>query len=170
MIQKILFTKEECDLILNQYGDKPIDDKEDNHNMSYSSKFMTYENDKWILNRFIEWIGYELNINVDWNKSELKEFYLQNYQKGNKFKKHNDNKHNRLYGAGLLLNDDFLGGDFIVDINKNTSITFNKIIGNCYLFKSCLTHEVKEIIDGNRNVVLIFFKESQLQFKRKILI
>ena len=170
MIQKVLFTKEECELILKLYNDKPINEKENNHNMSYSAKIMTYENDSWILDRIIEWVEKELNIKIDWNKSDIKEFYLQSYQVNDKFKKHNDNKHNRVYGAGILLNDNFLGGDFVVDINKNESITFNKLSGNCYLFESCLNHEVKEITDGNRDIILIFFRESQLSFKRKILI
>jgi Rps23 Pro-64 3,4-dihydroxylase Tpa1-like proline 4-hydroxylase len=170
MTQKVLFTKEECNLILKQYINKPINETENNNNMSYSAKFMTYENNAWILNRIIEWVENELSIKIDWNGGKMKEFYLQSYKKGDKFKKHNDNKHNRVYGAGLLLNDNFLGGEFIVDINKNSSITFNNIAGNCYLFESCLYHEVKEITKGNRNIILIFFGETQLLFKRKILI
>jgi len=170
MIQKVLFTKEECELILKLYNDKPINEKENNHNMSYSAKIMTHENDEWILNRIIEWVENELNIKVNWNDGKMKEFYLQSYQTGDKFKKHNDNKHNRVYGAGLLLNDNFLGGEFIVDINKNTSVTFDNMVGNCYLFESYLYHEVKEITKGNRSVVLIFLEGSQLLFKRKILI
>lgn len=170
IIQKILFSKEECDLILKKYVNTPTNEIENNNNMSYSAKFMTYENDEWILNRIIEWVETELNIKVDWNAGKLKEFYLQSYQKGDKFKKHNDNKHNRIYAAGLLLNDNFLGGEFIVDINKNTSVIFDNMAGNCYLFQSYLYHEVKEITEGNRNVVLIFLQGPQLLFKRKILI
>ena len=170
IIQKVLFTKEECNLILEQYINKPINQTENNNNAKYSAKNMTYENDAWILDKFIEWIQTELNINVNWNGGSIKEFYLQSYQLGDRFKKHHDNKHNRVYAAGLLLNDDYLGGDFIVDNDKNTPITFNKIIGNCYLFESYLTHEVTEITEGNRNVVLIFLESSQLLFKRKILI
>ena len=86
------------------------------------------------------------------------------------FKKHNDNKHNRVYGCGLLLKNDFKGGDFIVYTPKDEIIQFNNIIGNCYLFESNLYHEVTEIIEGNRSVVLIFFRNSQIIFKRNQLI
>ena len=47
---------------------------------------------------------------------------------------------------------------------------FNNTIGNCYLFEANLSHEVTEIIEGNRSVVLIFFRNSQITFKRNKLL
>lgn len=168
--QKVLFTEQECDLILKTYMDKPIDEIENTDTRKYQSKNINYNSDKWILDRFINWVENELNVKIEWSKAEIKEFYLQSYTTGDVFKKHNDNKHNRVYGCGLLLKNDFKGGDFIVYNPKDEIIQFNNIIGNCYLFESNLYHEVTEIIEGNRSVVLIFFRNSQIIFKRNQLI
>jgi len=47
--QKILFTEQECDLILKTYIDKPIDDIENNNTRKYQSKnidFIKYINEQ----------------------------------------------------------------------------------------------------------------------------
>ena len=168
--QKILFTEQECDLILKEYIDKPIGTIEQKNYVSYISKNIDSVKDKWILDRLVGWFESELNIKIDWDNAPKKEFYLQSYIKGDKFAKHNDNAYNRVYGMGVLLNDAFEGGEFIVDVSNTESVSFNKLVGNCYLFQSHMLHEVKEITKGNRNILLIFFQNSQLIFKRNQLI
>ena len=54
--EKILFTKQECDLILKKYIDIPINKSEDTDTMKYKSKDIDYNADKWIIDRFINWI------------------------------------------------------------------------------------------------------------------
>jgi hypothetical protein len=68
-----------------------------------------------------------------------------------------------LYSVGLLLNDGFSGGDFIVDINKNESVLFDNKIGNCYFFESKYQHELMEITNGTRHIILVFFKKQQVK-------
>ena len=170
IIEKVLFTKQECDLILKKYSNNPVDESEHNDTRKYQSKNIDYIADKWILDRFVNWIEAELDVKIEWEASKIKELYLQSYKMGDMFKKHNDNEYHRVYGCGLLLNNDFKGGEFIVYSPKDEMNKFTNTVGNCYLFESNLFHEVTEIIDGNRNVVLIFFRNSQILFKRNKLI
>jgi len=165
--QKVLFTEEECKQILNKYNQRPVDDSQVDMGISYTFKNMVYEEDKWIIDRISEWMDEQLKVKIDWNNSDIKEFYLQTYKVGDKFGRHNDNGHNRIYGVGLLLNDDFEGGKFVVDIDVLTHgiMTFKKITGNCYLFETSHQHELYEITEGERNIVLVFFRKSQIKFK-----
>ena len=170
--QKILFTEEECELILKKYINRPINKSEDRDTMKYKSKDIDYNVDKWILDRFINWVENELNIKIEISNSSTKEFefYLQSYKVGDLFNKHNDNAFNRVYACGLLLNNTFKGGEFIVYTPNDEMMPFNNTIGNCYLFEASLAHEVTEIVEGNRSVVLIFFRNSQITFKRNKLL
>jgi hypothetical protein len=168
--QKILFSKEECDSILKRYIVKPIGEIKQQKHRSYISKKIDWVKDSWILDRLINWIETELNIKIDWDNTSFKEFYLQSYNEGDKFETHSDNVYNRAYGMGVLLNDTFEGGEFIVHLSNSESVTFDKKIGNCYLFHSHLLHEVKVITKGNRNVLLLFLQNSQIMFKRNQLI
>jgi Rps23 Pro-64 3,4-dihydroxylase Tpa1-like proline 4-hydroxylase len=167
--QEVLFSKKECDLILKKYATKPIDGNQIHESsVSYTYKNMNDVEDRWILDRFILWISKELDITIDWENTETNEFYLQTYVKGDKFNKHSDSIHNRLYGLGLLLNDDFEGGEFVIENIFNNTETFNfqKITGNCYFFESIYEHELHEIKEGIRNIVLVFFKKSQIKYNK----
>jgi hypothetical protein len=168
--QKILFTEQECELILKKYINKPIDKIEDKDTMKYKSKDIDYNIDKWILDKFTNWIEKELNIKIEINNPKEFEFYLQSYKAGDLFNKHSDNVYNRVYACGLLLNNTFKGGEFIVYTPNDEMMGFNNIIGNCYLFEANLFHEVTEITEGDRSVVLIFFRNSQITFKRNKLL
>ena len=168
--QKILFTKNECEKILESYKEFPISGKQIEKDISYSYKDMNNEKDLWILLRLIEWIENEIDVKIDWFNSKRKEFYLQLYKVGDKFGIHDDSAHDRIYGAGILLNEDFIGGEFMLESSKNKWETFEKIVGNCYLFESVLPHEVKEITEGNRHIILVFFKKNQVKSNKLKLI
>jgi predicted 2-oxoglutarate/Fe(II)-dependent dioxygenase YbiX len=171
--QKVLFTKDECDLILQLYKDKKTEYIQSNSDVtSFTYNALNEVTENWVLDRLIKWIESEIDVTINWNTTYKKEFYIHSYNKGDKFAKHMDSgaQYNRVYSMGLLLNDEFEGGDFVVDINTNKSISANKQIGNCYLFDSSLQHEVKEITNGNRNVVLVFFVKEQIVFNKMNLI
>ena len=165
--QKILFTAEECNSIINRYNNLPISCEVSRDNCSYTSICIDKTENRWILDRVITWIESELNCKIDWDSStDEDEFYFQFYKKGDRFEKHDDNVYNRVYTTGILLNDDFGGGDFIVDTSPDSSELFENKIGNCYIIESMLKHEVTEITEGYRNIVIIFFKSSQIQFNQ----
>ena len=164
--QKILFTREECDLIIENHINLPIARKEAHSHMGYTYRNVNYKEYQWIVNRFINWIEEQENCKVNWVNENSSEFYFQSYEVGDKFNKHDDNINDRYYTAGLLLNDTFDGGEFIVDVINNTSIQFKKNIGNCYFFESNMEHELKEIVSGNRNIILIFFHKKNIKFNQ----
>lgn len=161
--EKVLFTKDECDSIINQYSLSTRDFF--NKRCSYTSIKIDKNDNRWILDRIIKWIESEVNCNIEWDaNTDEDEFYFQSYKVGDKFEKHDDNIYNRVYTAGLLLNDGFVGGDFIVDTSPDNRKLFENKIGNCYIIESMLKHEVTEITEGYRSVVIIFFKSSQIRF------
>jgi hypothetical protein len=161
--QKILFTKEECDSIINTYTNLPITGTGGATFQKYVYRDVNYETHGWIVDRFANWVENEANCKIEWHASPIKEFYLQTYEVGDRFMKHDDSKYDRLYSVGLLLNDGFSGGDFIVDINKNESVLFDNKIGNCYFFESKYQHELMEITNGTRHIILVFFKKQQVK-------
>jgi hypothetical protein len=161
--QKILFTKEECDDIINTYTNLPITGTGGASFQKYVYRDVNYETHGWVVERFVKWVESETNCKIDWFSSLHREFYFQTYILGDRFLKHNDNNHDRLYSVGLLLNDEFNGGAFIVDINKNESVLFDNKIGNCYFFEAKHEHELMEITNGIRHVILVFFKKEQVK-------
>jgi hypothetical protein len=161
--QKILFTKEECDSIINTYTNLPISGTGNDTFQKYVYRNVNYETHGWIIDRFAKWIESEANCKIDWLASPMQEFYFQTYVVGDKFMKHDDSKYDRLYSVGLLLNDEFTGGDFILDINKKESVLFDNTIGNCYFFEAMYLHELMEITSGTRHIILVFFNKHQVK-------
>lgn len=167
--QKVLFTDEECENIIKTYNYLPSDGSAKNHNFAFRWKNLSKKEDGWILNRIIDWLKSETGHVVEWdNDRNGDEFYFQSYKKGDKFEKHADNMHDRVYTVGLLLNNDFEGGDFLVDVTPNNSSLFKNVIGNCYIIESILNHELKEITNGERHIILIFFKKYQIKFAESL--
>jgi hypothetical protein len=159
--EKVLFTKDECDSIINQY--LPSTSEFVNKGCSYASIPIDKTDNRWILDRIIKWIEEEVNCDIDWdNNTSFDEVYFQSYKIGDKFGKHDDNVYNRVYTAGLLLNDGFDGGNFLVDTTFDNSVSFKNVIGNCYVIESMLKHEVTEITKGCRSVIIVFIKHSQI--------
>ena len=120
------------------------------------------------MDRFIDWISSEIGCEIVWDANRNSdEFYFQTYKKGDKFEKHTDNSYDRVYTIGLLLNNKFKGGNFLVDVTPDNSVLFKNVIGNCYIIESMLKHELEEITEGERHIVLVFIKNSQIKFAEK---
>lgn len=167
--QKVLFTKEECNSIIESYSSLPIDGRINSKLSTYDWIDLNKNDDRWILDRFIKWVEAEVGCKIDWDANlDSDEFYFQTYKIGDKFGKHTDSIYNRVYTAGLLLNNSFEGGDFLVNTSFDNYELFENKIGNCYIIESMLNHELTEITGGTRNVVLIFFKKSQIQFNQSM--
>jgi hypothetical protein len=165
--EKILFTKDECDSIINQY--LPFASEFVNKGCSYASIPIDKTNNRWVLDRIIKWIEEEVNCDIDWdNNTSFDEVYFQSYKIGDRFGKHDDKVYDRVYTTGLLLNDSFDGGEFIVDVSFDERRAFENKIGNCYVIESMLKHEVTEITKGCRSVIIIFIKHSQINFDKAL--
>ncbi len=162
--QKILFSEEECKSIIS-YNDTHItnwimDDRK------YNSQPINYSLEtKWLFDKLKDFVERETNIEI---RTIKKTIHFHKFTKGDWFGKHNDIRDNRLYAVGVLLNDDFSGGNFKL-YNPN-EIILNKLVGNTYLFDVKIDHEITHILDGERHSLLWFLQNEHIKIKTNKLI
>ena len=153
LTEKILFSKDECQSIIsNQLEDAT------NWNMNdrkYDSKTIHYnENNKWIFNKLKDFFEIETDLKIIKTKQEI---HFHKFIHGDWFGKHNDNKSERLYAVGVLLNDYFEGGDFIFHsrhryqlyalffvVVGNISIDSVPALGSFLLQDACFLYDLNE--------------------------
>lgn len=161
--QKILFNKNECDSIIWNVNENITNwNKKDRKYQSHPIKYA--ENTKWIFDKLKNFFEEETGIKIRKLKDTI---HFHKFEKGNWFDLHNDNKESRLYSVGVLLNDDFSGGNFSI-YNPNETI-LNKKIGNSYLFDVKLEHKISIITDGIRYSLIWFLQSENLEFDKKAL-
>jgi hypothetical protein len=162
--EKILFSKEECESIIS-YNNAHItnwimnDRKYDSQPINYSIET------KWLFDKLKDFLQRETNIEI---RTIKKTIHFHKFIKADWFGKHNDTRENRLYAVGVLLNDDFEGGDFKL-YNPN-EIILNKVIGNAYLFDVRIDHEITPILEGERYSLLWFLQNEHIKIKTNRLI
>jgi hypothetical protein len=133
---------------------------------NYNSYPIDYnENTKWIFNKLKNFFETDTGIKIIKTKKQI---HLHKFVKGDWFGKHNDIRDNRLYTIGVLLNDDFEGGDF--RLYDTSEIKLNKIIGNAYIFDVGIQHEITPIINGERYSLLWFLQNEHIEIKRNKLL
>ena len=157
--EKILFSKEECKSIIS-YNETHIT----NWRMgdrNYKSQPINYSLEtNWLFDKLKDFVERETNIQI---RTIKKTIHFHKFTKGDWFGKHNDVRDNRLYAVGVLLNDDFSGGDFKL-YNPN-EIILNKVIGNTYLFDVKIDHEITPILDGERYSLLWFLENEHIKIE-----
>ena len=162
--QKILFSKEECDSIIS-YNDTYITHWKMG-DRKYNSQPINYSSDtKWLFDKLKGFVEKETNIEIGTIKKQI---HFHKFVKGDWFGKHNDIRENRLYAVGVLLNDNFEGGDFKL-YNPN-EITLDKVSGNTYLFDVIIEHEITPILEGERYSLLWFLQNEHIKIKTNKLI
>ena len=162
--EKILFSKEECQSILWDYNTKITEWSM--HDRKYHSHQLNYnENTKWIFDKLKNFFEFENNLKIIKLKEQI---HLHKFIKGDWFGKHTDIKDNRLYAVGVLLNDDFKGGDFKL-YNPNEYM-LNKEIGNTYIFDVRIEHEITPILEGKRYSLLWFLENEHIKIETNKLI
>jgi hypothetical protein len=155
--EKILFSKKECESII-LYNDAHItnwimgDRKYNSQPINYSLET------QWLFDKLKNFVETETEIEF---RSIKKQIHFHKFTKGDWFGKHNDSRENRLYAVGVLLNDDFKGGDFKL-YNPN-EIILDKVIGNTYLFDVRIEHEITPILDGERYSLLWFLQQEHIK-------
>ena len=97
------------------------------------------------------------------------ELHFHIYEPNDYFGIHDDNMDSRVFSVGVLLNDNFTGGDFILYPNDK-SITLDKSAGNSYIFPVNIKHEVTKIIKGERYSLIWFLKNTNIKSNSKSLI
>ena len=162
--EKILFSKEECNSIM-LYNETDItnwivgDRKYNSQPINYSLET------KWLFDKLKKFVETETKIKF---RSIKKQIHFHKYVKGDWFGKHNDIRENRLYAVGVLLNDDFSGGNFKL-YNPN-EIILDKVIGNTYLFDVRIDHEITSILEGERYSLLWFLQNEHIKIETNKLI
>ena len=162
--QKILFSKEECQSIIF-YRSNNITNW-DNNDRKYNSQSITCSLEtKWLFDKLKTFFEEQSNIRIKKNKEVI---HFHKFVKDNWFGKHNDILGNRLYAVGVLLNDNFEGGDFKL-YNPN-EIILNRVIGNTYLFDVRIDHEITPILEGERYSLLWFLENEHIKIETNKLI
>ena len=172
--EKILFSKEECDYIINlsKKLDKvnPYGYKDNLNNEKITIKYCVWpldRNDKtqWIFDKIHIYFTNKTNIKI---KKELDKIYIHKYIEGQKFEKHTDTFYKtQIHNVGVCLNDDYDGGEFVL---YNPELILPKKQGSIYTFPNTQYHEVKEILNGERWSIIGFLHIDNLDFPKKYLI
>jgi hypothetical protein len=158
--QKHLFNKEECQIIINNINLKNQQDWSDN-DRKYNSHAIDYSiESSWIFDRLKSFVEMETDIEF---RTIKKQIHFHKFIKGDWFGKHNDIRENRLYAVGVLLNDNFEGGNF--NLYNQNKIMLNKVTGNTYIFDVRIEHEVTPILEGERYSLLWFLQMENIKAK-----
>ena len=131
---------------------------------------------KTLTNKIIE-LSNELNPYKGITYNDISKYSFNKYSKGDFLDWHPDN-HEIINGATITyiiqLNDEYDGGELQLkefDFEGNeTIITFERGIGNLFVFLSSTTHRVAPIIDGNRYSLVSWFKLCSIENFKKTLI
>lgn len=155
--QKNLFSKDECNIIISLI--KSNEKRWKSNDREYTSYAINLSNDtKWIFDKLSEYFQSETRIELLKVKEQI-HFHI--FEKGDLFEKHNDIRDYRMYAVGVLLNDDFEGGDF--KIYNPTEITLDKLTGNTYIFDVRLMHEITPILTGERYSLIWFLQKEHIK-------
>lgn len=154
IFEKKLFTKSECKKIIElQKTNKRFWNFNDRNYISESIFFE--ENTKWIFEKLNNFVS----DNIKFELVEMKkEIHFHEYGKDSFFDAHHDGVNFRIFSVGVILNDDYEGGDLIL-YDTNNEYIVKKKVGNVFCFDSKIKHEVTKINEGTR-YTLIYFIES----------
>jgi hypothetical protein len=119
---------------------------------------------KWIFDKITEYLLVDQNIEI------IKPFdiiHLHKYEAGNEFERHRDIYYpNQTLNVGVCLNDDYVGGDFIL---YGPEEVIPKVKGTIYSFKNTREHEVKKIESGLRYSLIIFLFKDNVRLKNNLI-
>lgn len=155
--EKILFSEKECQSIIWDET-KNINNHSYVSDRKYNSQPINYNEDtKWIFEKLSEFFQEETKLKITTIKNKI---HFHKFVSGDWFGKHNDAIDNRVYAVGVLLNENFEGGDF--KLYNPDEYTLNKSVGNAYIFESKIEHEITPILSGERYSLLWFLQKDNL--------
>jgi predicted 2-oxoglutarate/Fe(II)-dependent dioxygenase YbiX len=117
------------------------------------------------LNRNYKFDGYQIDTDFT--------FQFTEYQVGEYYNWHTDSGNTtnakRRISVVILLNDDYEGGDLLLNVNNNEEV-MNKGIGNLHMFDSSILHKVTPVEIGTRYslVTWIGLKETT-DYEKKLI-
>lgn len=155
--EKILFSEKECQSIIWDET-KNINNHSYVSDRKYNSQPINYNEDtKWIFEKLSDFFQEETKLKITTIKNKI---HFHKFVSGDWFGKHNDAIDNRVYAVGVLLNENFEGGDF--KLYNPDEYTLNKSVGNAYIFESKIEHEITPILSGERYSLLWFLQKDNL--------
>jgi PKHD-type hydroxylase len=180
---KEFLTKDECHSIIKfslenlQMESAEIFDKKGNTTLNEKirkSKVAFHEfnkNFEWLTDRLNKLIntnilvkGHSINVNdiLQFTKYEVGEHYEWHTDTDK-----NETASDRAYSIVIQLSDNYLGGD--LEYHENDVKSFNKGVGNLFIFPSHYPHRVTKIEDGIRYSLVGWFSLSKdLEYKKSI--
>ena len=163
--QQNIFTIDECNTIINLI--KTDNRYWDSNDRNYKSLLILNEiHTNWIFERLKNFFEVQTDISIIKIRPEL-HFHI--YEPNDYFGIHDDNMDSRVFSVGVLLNDNYDGGEFVLYPNNKT-ITLDKLTGNSYIFPVSIKHEVTKIIKGERYSLIWFLKNTNIKSNSKSLI
>jgi hypothetical protein len=164
LTERVLFTKEECEIILSYNNTHITNWKMEDR--KYNSQPIDYSIEtKWLFDKLKDFVERDIDIEINVVKKQI---HFHRFKEGDWFAKHNDIRDNRIYAVGVLLNDNFDGGDF--KLYNTTEHTLNKIAGNTYVFDVRIEHEITPILNGERYSLLWFLQYQHIKIEKNKLI
>lgn len=155
--EKKLFSEKECQSIIWDET-KNINNHSYVSDRKYNSQPINYNEDtKWIFEKLSDFFQEETKLKITTIKNKI---HFHKFVSGDWFGKHNDAIDNRVYAVGVLLNENFEGGDF--KLYNPDEYTLNKSVGNAYIFESKIEHEITPILSGERYSLLWFLQKDNL--------
>lgn len=169
--QQILFTEAECTSIINFSSNISYNRTDgwykNNPNINYTDWTIPSTGDmSWVFERILTFAQPLIKETIKSNPSVM---HLHKYNIGDGFERHNDELRDRKYVCGLVLNTDFEGGSYVVEVEDET-VEIAKTVGNTYMFDVRRWHTITPIIQGVRWSCVLFITNQILSYKIKSLI
>jgi hypothetical protein len=158
---EIIFTKEECDKII-EYSQTLKKRRQKPSN----GRLVSYEHYTLELNDDTEWVYKKLNSHLEkvTNTQVIKEvdnIMINHYTLGDCFEKHQDLYFkNQTFNVAVHLNENYEGGDFTF---YEPDYIMPKITGLSYVFQNNRWHEVKKVTEGDRWSMIAFYKRENIK-------
>lgn len=157
VFQKVLFTPNECENIISL--NKENLQRWKNTDREYkSASIMLNDTTEWIFEKLKNFFEETIGTKIVKLKEEI---HFHTFSVGNRFDIHNDNMDSRLFSVGVLLNDNFEGGDF--KLYTANEIVLNKMVGNSYIFDVKIPHEISSINSGTRYSLIWFIQNNNIK-------
>lgn len=166
MIQEVIFTKEECEDIIRFFSEKEsnVVMPAGQTRVKYKGYLLPNEDGKELIQKLYDWFTKVTNLPL---YKFPKENYFMKYEPGDVFSPHTDEYGERVWILGLQLSNesDYEGADFIFHADN---IKIDKTIGNCFVTRANLSHEVTKLISGNRYSFVSFPDKTSLIGKKSL--
>lgn len=166
MIQKVVFSKEECEQIKEFFIPKEANVKmpAGQTRVKYKGYLLPDEDGKHLVQKLYDFFEEETGKKL---YKFPKENYFMQYLPGDVFSPHTDEYGERVWILGVQLSEetDYEGADFIFHDGNHK---IDKTIGNCFVTRANLSHEVTKLISGTRFSFVSFPDVTSMTGKKSL--